>query len=108
MTARLGDLEVLVLLALLRLRDEAYGVAIQRDIADRTGQDVSFGSVYTALGRLEEKGFVTGRLGDPSPVRGGRRKKYFRVQAAGKQALRESLRAIHTMSRGLGPAWSAR
>ncbi|HEY5063118.1 MAG TPA: helix-turn-helix transcriptional regulator, partial [Gemmatimonadaceae bacterium] len=65
MSSRLGDLEVLVLLALLRLRDEAYGVSIQREIADRTGQDVSFGSVYTALGRLEEKGLVTGKLGDP-------------------------------------------
>ena len=107
MSSRLGDLEVLVLLALLRLRDDAYGVAIQREIADRTGQDVSFGSVYTALGRLQEKGLVTGKLGDPSPVRGGRRKKYFRVEAAGKQALRDSLRAIRAMSRGLGLAWSA-
>ena len=69
---QLGRFEELVLLALVRLRENAYGVPIRREIADRTGRDVSFGAVYTTLERLERKGYVTSRMGEPTRERGGR------------------------------------
>ena len=69
---RLGRFEEVVLLALVRLREDGYGVKIRREIADRTGRDVSFGAVYTTLERLQTKGYVSSRMGDPTPERGGR------------------------------------
>jgi PadR family transcriptional regulator len=103
--AHLGEFETLVLLALARLDREAYGVAIHREIAQRTGRTPSFAAVYTTLARLEAKRLVCSRLGDPTPQRGGRRKKYFTVLPAGRRAVRASLRAIRTMTRGLDPSW---
>ncbi len=86
----LGEFEQAVLLAILRLRDNAYGVTIRRDISERTGRDVSFGAVYATLERLEAKGFVSSRFGEPTPERGGKRKRYFRVEAPGQRALSEA------------------
>ena len=68
----LGDLEQIVLLAILRLGTEAYGTTIQKEIEDRAGRSASVGALYTVLGRLEEKGYVSSRLSDPTPERGGR------------------------------------
>jgi len=74
----LGNLELMVLLSLIRVGDQAYGVPISREIERCTGRDVALGSVYAALDRLERKGFVSSLLGDPTPERGGRAKRYFR------------------------------
>jgi DNA-binding PadR family transcriptional regulator len=94
---RLGRFEEVVLLALVRLRETAYGVTIRREIAERTGRDVSFGAVYTTLERLERKGFVTSRVGDPTPERGGRAKRYFRIEEPGIRALNNSRETIVRM-----------
>jgi len=106
-SVRLGEFEQLVLLALVRLGDDAYGVSVQREITRRTGRATSFGSVYTTLARLEAKRLVTTRLGDPTPERGGRRKKHFLVLPAGREAVSASLRALRTMIRGLDASWQA-
>jgi PadR family transcriptional regulator PadR len=75
MSHGLGELEQLVLLAILRLGDDAYGITVQQEIAERGARPVSLGAVYSTLSRLEEKGFVSTRTGEPTPTRGGRRKK---------------------------------
>jgi DNA-binding PadR family transcriptional regulator len=87
-------LELLVLSALARIDDEAYGVPIAEAIEEHSGSDVSLGSVYLALERLERKCFVTSRLGEPTAERGGRAKTYFKVTAKG---LREVRRARQTL-----------
>ena len=99
----LGEFEQLVLLALIRLGPEAYGVAIRDEIEQRTGRSVALGAVYTTLLRLEDKRLVATRLGDPTPQRGGRRKKYYRPLAAGRRELATSLDALRRMTRGLTP-----
>ena len=101
----LGELEQLVLLAIARLGDDAYGVTVRKEIAARTRRSLAFGSIYTTLTRLEEKGLVASHLGDPTPERGGRRKKHFVISAAGRRALQRSLNAIRTMSRGVEALW---
>lgn len=101
MSAPLGDLEQLVLLALLRLAPEAFGVAVQEEIAHRTHRAVSLGAVYTTLARLEQKGYVRATIGEPTPVRGGRRKKYYHVEPAGRRALAVVLADLKAMSAGL-------
>lgn len=103
-SVRLGEFELVVLLALAQLGDDAYGVAVQQEIARRTGRRTSFGAVYSTLSRLEEKGLVGSRLGDPSPQRGGRAKKHYELRAAGRDAIRSSLAALRTMTRGLDPS----
>jgi len=103
--SNLGELEQLVLLAIARLGDAAYGVSVRREIAARTRRDLAFGSVYTTLARLEEKGFVASHLGDPTPERGGRRKKHYTVSAAGRRALTRSLQAIRAMTHGIDASW---
>jgi PadR family transcriptional regulator PadR len=90
----LGGFELLVLLALIRLADEAYGVPISEAIEESSGRDVAIGSVYITLERLERKGLVTSRLGEPTAERGGRAKTYFRITAKG---LREAKRARQTL-----------
>ena|SRR5687767_15391675 len=90
----LGGFEFLVLLALIRLADEAYGVPISEAIEESSGRDVAIGSVYITLERLERKGLVTSRLGEPTAERGGRAKTYFRITAKG---LREARRARRTL-----------
>lgn len=103
MNQGLGEFEQLVLLALVRLGAEAYGVAVRDEIEHQTGRDVALGAVYTTLLRLENKGFVSSRLGDPTPQRGGRRKKFYRPLAAGRRELAASVNALRRMTRGLTP-----
>ena len=83
-------MEHLVLLAILRLGSDAYGIPILHEVSRRSGRDVSRATVYVALRRLEQKGLVASRLGDSTPERGGRAKRYFRLRASGLKALRES------------------
>jgi DNA-binding PadR family transcriptional regulator len=94
---RLGRFEEYVLRALVRLREDAYGVPIRREIAKATGHDVSFGAVYTTLERLERKGYVSSRMGQPTPERGGRAKRYFTIEAPGIRALNEIRQTIDRM-----------
>ena len=103
----LGEFEQIVLLAVLRVRDDAYGVAITEEIHRETRRDVTLASVYTTLARLEEKGFVTSSLGEPTAARGGRRKRYYTVTAAGRRALRGALTVLGRMARGLDLGWEA-
>ena len=103
MSAPLGEFEQLVLLALVRLEGDAYGAAIQREIEERTGRAVSLGAVYTTLLRVEQKGYVDASLGEPTPQRGGRRKKIYRLLPAGQRELAGSLAALRRMTRGLTP-----
>ncbi len=83
----LGEFEHIVLLAILRLGDEAYGVTIRNELQERTGREPAPGALYTTLERLEEKGLVSSRLGDPTPQRGGRAKRYVKVTAVGMEAI---------------------
>ncbi len=101
MPDHLGDIEQLVLLALLRLGPNAYGVPIAEEIAGQAGRDIGIGTIYKALTRLEAKGLVAARLGDPTPERGGRRKRFYELTGAGKRALAASLGAIHRLSAGV-------
>jgi PadR family transcriptional regulator PadR len=101
MIQNLGEFEQLVLLALLHLKDDAYGVTIRQEIEARTGREAGLGSVYKTLERLEGKGLVGSRVGEPTAERGGRRKKFYRVSPLGVRALRQSLRAIRAMARGV-------
>lgn len=99
--SRLGELELLVMLALARLGDDAYGVAIRQEIEGRSGHDVAIGAVYAALTRLAEKRFVTSWVSDPLPVRGGRARKYWRLTALGERATRDAATSIASMLDGL-------
>jgi PadR family transcriptional regulator PadR len=99
----LGGFEQLVLLAVLRLGPGAYGARIREEIEDRTGRSCSLGALYTTLDRLEEKGFVSSRLGESTPERGGRAKKYFKIEAAGSVALKQAYDATQKMIAGLEP-----
>jgi|SRR3954464_2803040 PadR family transcriptional regulator PadR len=98
----LGSLEQIVLLALLRLGTKAYGMTVRREILQRTGRDVSIGAIYATLDRLQSKGCISSFLGEPTAERGGRAKKFFRVEAEGKRSLTASQRAIRKMALGLG------
>ena len=102
MSHHLAELEQLVLLALLRLGEDAYGVAIAAEIEARAGRPASLGSVYKTLIRLETKRLVGTRLGDPTPERGGRRKRFYHLTRTGQVALQTSLEAIRRMTSGLG------
>ena len=97
----LGEFEQIVLLAVLRLGENAYGVPIRREIEERTGRSLTVGALYRTLDRLEEKAFVTSWFSDPIPERGGRSKRYFKVEPSGLRALRESRAALIAMWEGL-------
>jgi PadR family transcriptional regulator PadR len=97
----LGEFEHLVLLAVLRLADAAYGMSVRREIADRTGRDVSIGAVYATLDRLATKGLVTSVLSDPTPERGGRAKRSFRLTGAGINAVNRTRQDLSNMLEGL-------
>jgi DNA-binding PadR family transcriptional regulator len=97
----LGEFEHIVVLALLRLGDHAYGVTVRQEIEARTGREVSIGAIYATLDRLEAKGCVTSRLGDPTPERGGRSKRFFQVSAKGVGAVNRTHRALQSMTAGL-------
>ena len=83
----LGEFEQMVILAILRLGDDAYGMTVRRELEKTAGRNVTFGTVYGTLERLEAKGFVTSSHADPEPVRGGRARRYFQVEPAGGLAL---------------------
>jgi DNA-binding PadR family transcriptional regulator len=97
----LGEFEQVVLLAILRLEDEAYAVSVRDEILRCTGRDVSRGSIYITLDRLETKGFLRSRLADPTPERGGRAKRYYALRPPAVDALKESRRALVALWRGL-------
>jgi DNA-binding PadR family transcriptional regulator len=97
----LGGFELLVLLALMRLADEAYGVPISDAIEQSSGREVSIGSVYITLDRLAKKGLVTSRLGEPTSERGGRAKTYFRITGKGLREVRQAQRTLITLWNGV-------
>ena len=97
----LGSLEQIVLIALMRLGSNAYGMTVRREIAERTGRDLSIGAVYATLERLEAKGYVSSALGEPTAERGGRAKRHFRIEASGQRALRATQDAMRKMTAGL-------
>ena len=97
----LGEFEHIIILALLRLEDRAYGVTVRQEIEFRTKREVSIGAVYATLDRLERKGYVKSRRGDPTPERGGRSKRFFRVTAKGLAATDRTHRAFESMLEGL-------
>ena len=98
---RLGEFEFNVLAALLGIGRDAYGVAVREAMEDRLERTVSMGAVYATLARLEKKGFVSSRFGDPTPERGGKAKRFFHVEKAGTEALRRSMADRSRMTRGL-------
>ena len=97
----LGEFEHIVVLALLRLGDRAYGVTVRQEIEMRTRREASIGAIYATLDRLEVKGYVKSHLGDPTPERGGRSKRFFRVSAKGVAAVNRTHRALQSMTAGL-------
>jgi PadR family transcriptional regulator PadR len=94
----LGEFEIMILLAVIHLGEEAYGVPISRELERHRSRYVSIGSVYAALERLEAKGLIASSLGDPTPERGGKAKRYFRITKAG-------LRQVHETRRVLSKLW---
>lgn len=98
----LGEFEQVVLLAILRVGENAYGVTIRAEIAACTEREPSPGALYTTLDRLEEKGLVQSRLGDPTPQRGGRAKRYIRVTKKGRVAVISAQRSYQSLLQGLG------
>jgi PadR family transcriptional regulator PadR len=97
----LGEFEQLIMLAILRLHDDAYGVSIRAELADRAGRTVAPGALYTALERLETKGLITSRMSEPTPQRGGRAKRHVTVTATGMKALTRSVHAYERLLDGL-------
>jgi DNA-binding PadR family transcriptional regulator len=97
----LGEFEQIVLLAVLRLKDAAYGVSVRREISERTGRNPASGALYTTLDRMEQKGLVKSRMGDPTPERGGRAKRYYSVTVSGSAAIAHAQRAYQSMLKGL-------
>lgn len=97
----LREFELVVLLAVLGLRDEAYPVSIRDAIEARTRRQVSRAAVFITLERLERRGFVSSRYGDPTPVRGGRAKRFFRATRSGVAAAREAMQLMRSMTAGL-------
>lgn len=100
-TSPLGEFEQLVLLALARLGPDTYGAAIRREIEARTGRDLAISAVYVTLERLESKGYVRSRVGDPTPQRGGRRRRHVELLPAGARALARAYRSFKVMTDGL-------
>jgi DNA-binding PadR family transcriptional regulator len=103
MRAYLGEFEQLLLFALVQLDADAYGGRIRELIEARTGRTVSPGALYTALDRLEQRGLVSSSLGEATAQRGGKRKRYYRIEPTGAELLRRSHEAVTKMARGLAP-----
>jgi PadR family transcriptional regulator, regulatory protein PadR len=97
----LGEFELILLLTLIRLGDEAYGVPLSKELALMRGRDVSIGSVYAALDRLELKGLVASSLGESTPERGGRAKRYFRVTEQGLRSVQETRKVLSKLWKSL-------
>lgn len=93
----LGELELMILLAVIHLGDDAYGVPISRELEQQRGREVSVGSVYASLERMETKGLVTSSLGDPTPERGGKARRYFRITKAGLRQLAATRQVLEKM-----------
>ena len=100
----LGEFEQLVLLAVLRLEGDGYGMTVRREIQRRTGRDVTIGAVYATLERLETKGHLSSWEGESTPVRGGRARRHFRVEPRGRKALDDSKHMLERMWEGIGPS----
>ncbi len=103
MASYLGPFEHLLLLALAHLGDEAYTASVRSFLEDATGRSVSPGAIYTALTRLERRGYVSSRFGDPTPERGGKRKKYFSLDPPGAAAVREAQHQLARLGKRLNP-----
>jgi Predicted transcriptional regulators len=101
-TPSVGSLELAALLAVVRLGNEAYGLAVRQDLANRTGKDHSVGTIYTTLQRLEDKGLLASRASEPLPVRGGRSRRHFRLTGSGARAIRDAERRSTAIWAGIG------
>jgi PadR family transcriptional regulator, regulatory protein PadR len=101
----LGEFEEIVLLAILRLKQDAYGVRIRQEIENETSRSTSIGSIYTTLERLEAKGYVKSQHGEVTPERGGRAKRYFKIQGAGAEALNQAMIDRTRMLDGVDLKW---
>jgi PadR family transcriptional regulator, regulatory protein PadR len=101
LSVTLGEFEQLVLIALVRLGPDAYGATVRREIEEHAGREVSISAVYTTLERLEQKGLVRSRIGDPTPERGGRRRRHFELLPLGARSLRDAYRALTGMTAGI-------
>ncbi|MDQ6737853.1 MAG: PadR family transcriptional regulator [Gemmatimonadota bacterium] len=102
-TPSLGSLELTALLAVARLGDDAYGLAIRRDLTERTGRVYSVGAVYTTLQRLEDKSLLRSHSSDPLPIRGGRSRRHFTLTGAGARAVRDARLHATSIWAGVGP-----
>jgi PadR family transcriptional regulator PadR len=102
---QLGEFEYLMLTAVARLGDAAYGVAIRHEIEAATGRPCSLGALYTTIDRLETKGLIRTSMGDPTPQRGGRPKRMVRITSKGEQAASAFYEAVMRVSRGV--AWAS-
>jgi PadR family transcriptional regulator PadR len=103
MAENLGDFEQLVMLAVMRLDEDAYGTSIRDELKARADREVSPGAIFTTLERLESRGLVTSRYGEPTAERGGRRKRYYKLSVEGRRSLARSLRAVRRLMQGLEP-----
>ena len=103
----LKEFEQLVLLSVLRLGSEAYGGKIREDLEETAGRSVSVATIYVALSRLEQRGLVRSWMSEPTPVRGGKAKKYYALEAEGTEALREAKATLERMWQGVGTALDA-
>jgi PadR family transcriptional regulator PadR len=101
MAAALGEFEQLVLFALVRLDADAYGATSRREIEHRAGRPLAISAVYTTLDRLEQKGIVRSRVGEPTAERGGRRRKHFALTPLGARAVRDAYTVYERMTAGL-------
>jgi DNA-binding PadR family transcriptional regulator len=99
----LGEFEQLVMFAVLRLDGAAYGTSIRLELRERARRDVSPGAIFTCLERLEARGLVASHYGEPTPERGGRRKRFYRLTADGRRSLSQSFETVKRMARGLEP-----
>ena len=97
----LGEFEYAVLLAILHIDEGAYAVPVRELIEERTGRPVARGALYTGLNRLEAKGCLKSRMGDPSEERGGKARRYYAVTPAGLKAIRATHDAMSSMTKGL-------
>ena len=97
----LGELEQLLLIAVLRLKQDAYAVSVRDEVEKRIGRSLSRGTVYVTLERLERKGYLNSKLGSPTPERGGKSKRMFTIRATGIKALQKSLGDVTEMCAGL-------
>jgi DNA-binding PadR family transcriptional regulator len=101
MAGTLGELEQLLLMALVRRGGEASGIDLREEVSERTGRTVLPGAVYTIMERLRGRGLVTTFTGDTTPARGGRRRKYYRLSPAGEAALSDAYRQVERMADGI-------